>query len=130
MKCVEFAAIITYHYVTLVTYGLPVSKIETTSLNCEEAIKKPLISQRLIIRLHILNALVTFSADIHFIVYMYFSSRCVGFFLFHHLSLLFNFPYCFLVQVARLNYRHQLNVVFSDITPRHFVGNIWYRAIG
>ncbi|QXX83436.1 hypothetical protein J6836_03265 [Providencia sp. R33] len=35
-----FATIITYHYVTFVTYGLPVSKI-WTSLNCEEAIKKP-----------------------------------------------------------------------------------------
>ena len=55
------ATIITYHYVTLVTYGLPVSQIETTSLNCEEAIKKPLISQRLIIRLHILNTLTTFN---------------------------------------------------------------------
>ncbi|EMK0755626.1 hypothetical protein V8J56_003659 [Providencia rettgeri] len=41
----------------------------------------------------------------------------------------FYFPYCFLVHIARLNYRHQLNVVFSDITPRHFVGDIWYRAI-
>ena len=80
VKCVEFATIITYHYVNQVTYGLPVSQIETTSLNCEEAIKKPLISQRLIIRLHILNTLATFSADIHFIVDMYFSPRCVGFF--------------------------------------------------
>lgn len=76
---VKLATIITYHYVTLVTYGLPVSQIETTSLNCEEAIKKPLISQRLIIRLHILNASTTFnvifisSTDV-------LSPRCVGFF--------------------------------------------------
>ncbi len=94
VKCVEFATIITYHYVNQVTYGLPVSQIETTSLNCEEAIKKPLISQRLIIRLHILNASTTFnvifisSTDV-------LSPTLCGLFLFNYPPLLFNFPYCF-----------------------------------
>jgi hypothetical protein len=44
-----------YHYVILVTYDLPVSKIWTTSLNCEEAIKKPAIA-RLVVAASLIDA--------------------------------------------------------------------------